>query len=242
MTRLHSWAVLVAVVAAGCGWWESAPAPDPQPASVQAPSDPSSEDRDADGLAPVRLLPIDDSPTVGLRNALRSRLAEGRKAGRQPFLFVTSPACPFCRELLDILDTEPMQDALRGVTLLHLDVPVTSPWIDDPMLSDEARQRVPAFHAIDEDGDLGAVLTGDSWGDTVPGDVAPILALFLRSHGVDLPVTEELEVAARRAATRAARRPGGAGMVPVPGGIPEGAVLERVEDGFKIYSVPDDDF
>ncbi len=186
---------------------------------------------DAESVAPGQIVPLEAAPSGGLQAALAAELPAARAGDRVPFLLLTSPSCPHCTELMSAMDHPAMQDAIRGTTLIRLDIERTSPWIEDPALSGPGRKRVPSVHVIEDDGSLGPLLTGDAWGDDTPESMAPVLGLFVRGHGVPLAPPEAVQEVAEAQ---------GVQMVPLIGGrIPEGAVEVPANGPGRVFMVPD---
>lgn len=216
---------------AACGWGSDPVTEGPVDEGSEAPS--SGLPPLAGSPAPMQIEALDGEPR-DLTLVLLDHAATATAERRRPFLLLTLTGCPHCTALLDALDEPPMQDALMGADILHLNVEdAASGWLSDPALAARRPHRVPALFAVDAAGQLGDRLTGDAWGegDHVP-KMAAVLAEFVRTHNVDLPRPDPSDLPEDLQPVEIAP---GVVLRKLPQGLPRDVELVPVQGGPPMY-------
>jgi hypothetical protein len=108
---------------------------------------------------------------------LAPALAEAAKAGKPIVLQTRFRKCDACDEFQNALSDAKMQDALRGVTLVRVEV--------DTFRGELATMKVetqsaPWFYTLDATLKPTDGISGGEWDENVPANMAPVLGAFVK--------------------------------------------------------------
>lgn len=117
-------------------------------------------------------LTVDGGP---LAVQLVAWIARASAAGRVPCVYLTAGWCPPSVKLERTLTDPQMQRALREVEAATLDVDA---WGDQLGAAGFSARSIPAFFAVDAQGQPTATVTGAAWGENTPENMAPPLERF----------------------------------------------------------------
>jgi len=223
---------------AACGW---GPSTDADSVEATAEADPVDDETVSPSLPEGPPGAFVLTPMKGevrdLTLVLLDHAEQARPGRRRPYLLLTTPDCPHCKDLLAALDDPQMVQALSGADVLHLQVQAGSPWLDDPALAARRPHRVPALFAVDGGGQLGDRLTGDAWGaGNRVDEMAPVIAEFVRTHGVDLPRPDPSDLPEDLQPVEIAP---GVVLKKLPQGLPKDVELVPVQGGPPMYRKED---
>lgn len=165
--------VVLAALLTSCG----DPPPPSAPASPPAPVPPPA-DRPTPAAAPASWITLQAVADRSLEDQLALEIKTARVRKLAPIVYIAAAWCGPCVAIRKLRHDPRLQDALRGVHMIELDVDEW-PWADLTAQGFTPRE-VPTFNKVDAAGRLvGEPLRSAGWGSDVPSLLPPRLEAFV---------------------------------------------------------------